>query len=106
MENGIDHFENESSENNENMDIENEEHAEDNSHENNNIAEDSDEDIIFLVKIQFKYNGEELEKENVYKFLFNNNILKNEFICEICNHPMHLVNIKNRIDHSEYLGGS
>ena len=93
MEEGRDHFESVNSENEEEMSIENEHPLEENIHENNSSDEEIEEEEIILNNINLKYNEEEFKTENILKFLFDNNILKNNLICEIC-------------DHSEYLGGS
>ena len=98
MEEGRDHFESVNSENEEEMSIENEHPLEENIHENNSSDEEIEEEEIILNNINLKYNEEEFKTENILKFLFDNNILKNNLICEICDHPMNLVNIKNRID--------
>ena len=95
---GRDHFESEDSQNDENMSIENENPFEENNQESNSSEEEIEEEGIFLNNIHFKYNEEEFKKENILKFLFDNNILKNNLICEVCEHPMNLVNIKKRID--------
>ena len=98
MEEGRDHFESVNSENDEEMSIENEHPLEEHIHENNSSDEEIEEEEIILNNINLKYNEEEFKTENILKFLFDNNILKNNLICEICDHPMNLVNIKNRID--------
>ena len=98
MEEGKDHFESVNSENDEEMSIENEHPLEEHIHENNSSDEEIEEEEIILNNINLKYNEEEFKTENILKFLFDNNILKNNLICEICDHPMNLVNIKNRID--------
>ena len=98
MEEGRAHFESVDTQNDENMSIENENPLEENNQENNSSEEEIEEEVIFLNNIHFKYNEEEFKKENILKFLFELNILKNNLICEVCEHPMNLVNIKNRID--------
>ena len=98
MEEGRDHFESDDSQNDENMSIENENPLEENNQESNSSEEEIEEEGIFLNNIHFKYNEEEFKKENILKFLFDNNILKNNLICEVYEHPMNLVNLKKRID--------
>ena len=53
---------------------------------------------LLLNNIHFKYNEEEFKMENILQFLIQNDIIKNNPICEICDHPMKLVKIKKRID--------
>ena len=62
------------SQNDENMSIENENPLEENNQENNSSEEEIEEEVIFLNNIHFKYNAEEFKKEDILKFLFNNNI--------------------------------
>ena len=65
MKEGRDHFESETSENVENMDIEIEQPVDDQNKENNDSEEDIEEKELFLSNIHFKYNEEEFTKENI-----------------------------------------
>ena len=98
MEEGRDHFESENSEKEENMDVEIEEPIDAQNQENDDSEEDIEEGELVLNNIHFKYNEEEFKMENILQFLIQNNIIKNNPICEICDHPMKLVKIKKRID--------
>ena len=63
MKEGRDHFENENSENDENMDVEIEQPVDDQNKENNDSEEDIEKEELFLSSIHFKYNEEEFTKE-------------------------------------------
>ena len=98
MEEGRDHFESEEANSEPNMSVESDIPGGE-PYQNINIGEeDLEEESFILSSIHFKYNEEEFKKENVIKLLMDNNILKNNIMCDICDHPMNLVNIKNRID--------
>ena len=86
------------SENEENMSVENEYPVNEQNEENSEIEDDNKEEEISLNNIHFKYNEEKCQKENILKFLTDNNILANNPICKVCDLPMKLVNIKTRID--------
>ena len=98
MEEGRDHFESENYGTEQNMSVESEHPVEEHNQIINSGEEDLEEESLILSSNHFKYNEEEFKKENVIKILMDNTIFKNKSICDICDHSMNLVNIKNRID--------
>jgi len=94
MEKFRNYFESSSSEEDQNM------------NEGNQINKDEqDNDIIMNEENEeeenlsyFKYDKKDFDKENIFQFLLENNILKNKPLCEKCQEPMNLVSNKQRVD--------
>ena len=83
------------SDNEENMNIENDENNEDIEMEN---VSNNEESIESEINEPFKYNEGDFEKDKIFKFLCDNNILLQNPICEKCNKIMKLSKNKKRID--------
>ena len=96
MEEGREYFESSNSDSDQNMIEENQSGSEEEMKENQ-LLEDEGEKYN-QSNIQFKYNELEFQKRKILDFLFENDLIKNNPKCEVCDNQMKLVKMKSRID--------